>query len=313
MHFIKNVTRPGHQTSECSQNSDSFIESTYRLSLNEAQAQIRNRFELSLLKARLKEIEKIRSKSACLFNRTMNTLRETVDELRCTTGNSFTENNPVKPGSQNPSVIQSIRKQSFSNLSSASDSSIDNEWGDRMNSVQSTLGQYNRSSSHKIDGSQTTEFSDTSDLDESIHAETDFHSPVHNNEPTPAITQNYHERKLSFGDNHLRCIYNKICDARDRIPPRDPQRIKVLKARDPVFAKRYKIYLTAIKSGKAPSFFETQNTNMRSILSKSALDKQRSRANEVHVQNTLRVNPYEKSQKLLNERVKQFLRKLPIY
>ncbi len=307
---MKNITKPGNMTRDNSNNSDSFIESTSRLSLNEAQAQIRNRFELSLLAARIKQIEKQRCTSTCALNRQMNMLKQIVSDMRCSTGNSNTTNT-TKPVEREMSATtqKSFENEnsSFRSVSTDSDDGSDDDGRPvSSDSMKATIrNQYNNK--YKYD-SRAIDCFNTTCSSQSIESE---QNELPNQRPKTIYT--YHERKLSIGDDRLRRIYNKLCDERDCIPPRDVERIRHLQAKDPIFAKRYKTYLSALNAGKAP-YFDTNDARIRVIISKTALNKQKTQiSDEVYIENTTRENPYVRSQKQLNAKVTKFLKQLPIY
>ena len=54
------------------------------------------------------------------------------------------------------------------------------------------------------------------------------------------------DRKVIFEDEKLKNIYLEVCRQRDSIPQHTKKHIELLKAIDPVFAKRHKTFLSAV-------------------------------------------------------------------
>ena len=57
-----------------------------------------------------------------------------------------------------------------------------------------------------------------------------------------------------FEDKNLYKSYLEMCRERDQVPRSLPKRVDILKIKDPVFAKRHKIFLSAKICNKAPKF-----------------------------------------------------------
>ena len=80
--------------------------------------------------------------------------------------------------------------------------------------------------------------------------------PARNMEPTSHAgnhTVNFHvssnrdvDKKVIFEDEKLKNIYLEVCRQRDSIPQHTKKHIELLKAIDPVFAKRHKTFLSAV-------------------------------------------------------------------
>lgn len=62
-----------------------------------------------------------------------------------------------------------------------------------------------------------------------------------------------------FNDRKLYDNYLELCFERDQVPRSLPQRVEILKKRDPVFAKRYKQFLSAKLCNRAPKFDDKDN------------------------------------------------------
>ena len=62
------------------------------------------------------------------------------------------------------------------------------------------------------------------------------------------------DKESLFEDKNLYQVYLDLCAQRDNVPERSASRIEALKKKDPVFAKRYKQFLTAKNCNKAPNF-----------------------------------------------------------
>lgn len=120
----------------------------------------------------------------------------------------------------------------------------------------------------------------------------------------------YHEESLEvfvFEDRNLYRTYLDICRERDEVPHSQPQRIEILKKRDPIFAKRYKQFLSAKTCNKAPKF-DMKDFTLPSKLPKSTLKREREKMIKI-----AHDTPYRKPEifklelERINLRVKHFI------
>ena len=90
------------------------------------------------------------------------------------------------------------------------------------------------------------------------------------------------------------------------------EKIKGLKDKDPVFAKRYKKFSSAKQAGKVP-VFENENIPIRLAMPRSAIEKRKKEMMQSVEEKTLyRENPYINEQIKLNEKVSDFVKNLTV-
>ena len=111
-----------------------------------------------------------------------------------------------------------------------------------------------------------------------------------------------------FEEKRLYDNYLNLCQERDKIPRSLPQRIDVLKKRDPIFAKRYRQFLSAKTCNKAPKFDPRDNL-LPMKLPKLTIQREKEKIIKL-----VQKKPYQKPDyfkielERINERVKTFVK-----
>lgn len=114
------------------------------------------------------------------------------------------------------------------------------------------------------------------------------------------------DKRVIFEDQKLKNIYLEICRQRDAVPRHSKEKIELLKRIDPVFAKRYKEYKSAVISGHAPHFNVNDHNLMYSKKTpKNKIDKQKQGI--ITLMNT---DKYTRPQKIMMQERTEFDRRV---
>lgn len=117
-------------------------------------------------------------------------------------------------------------------------------------------------------------------------------------------------KELLFEDKKLMKKYLDLCEIRDNVPKEPPERIEYLKQHDPVFAKRHKLFKTALVCNKAPTFdmndYFFQVKMPKSLITKHRIDI----VNETNTKTNVEPKIYQKEMEKADEKVKRFIREI---
>jgi hypothetical protein len=118
-------------------------------------------------------------------------------------------------------------------------------------------------------------------------------------------------KELLFEDKKLMKKYLDLCEIRDNVPKESPERIEYLKKHDPIFAKRHKLYKTALICNKAPNF-DMNDYFFQVKMPKSLITKQRIEIiNEANNKTSLNEPKiYKKEMEIADEKVKRFIKEI---
>ena len=117
------------------------------------------------------------------------------------------------------------------------------------------------------------------------------------------------DKRVIFEDQSLKNIYLEVCRQRDSVPRYNKEKIEVLKKIDPVFAKRYKEFKTAIISGHAPQF----NTNDHNLTYSKKTPKNKIDRQKQGIIMLMNNDKYSQPQKIMKEERNKFDRRVKFF
>ena len=105
-------------------------------------------------------------------------------------------------------------------------------------------------------------------------------------------------------------IYLDICAQRDSIPERSKSRIDLLKRKDAIFAKRYKQFITAKNSNKAPKF-DLNDLYAPIIMPKSVMIRKKEEIiKEANDDREKSAKKYRTEMQLIEKKIKKFIQEI---
>ncbi len=113
-----------------------------------------------------------------------------------------------------------------------------------------------------------------------------------------------------FLDEKLEKKYYELCAQRDQVPRHTSEEIENMKKRDPIFAKRYKQFISSKMNGK-PAHYDENDLNARVFVPKWTIERQKQvMISESRTQMELIREMNIKKQLHFDDRVKSFIKKL---